>query len=580
MALDFESEYGDELSVRLQGPVQYALAANIFLVGIYAPASGVEYVGPPADAPWEQIAGAHWLSHNAGFDQAVWQACVARKIIPSFPGPSEWDCTADLSAYAGVGRKLNEAVKNSFGEDLSKSIRNRAGNRHWPEDFNPGMQEDFHRYCLMDAKWCYRLWEKWSSQWPEKEIRFSRILRARGLEGVTLDLEALSGCRKKLMKEVVDGAAKIPWEEPKLSHAKLLYWCGEQGIPAPKSTAMKNGDADAWEKQYGDAHPILATLRNYRKANRRLNLVQAFERRLMANGRMNYSLKYHGAGNTGRLSGSDGLNMQNLNRESENGIDLRGCLAAAPGKIFQIADFAQIEPRIVAAICQDWRLLELLRKGYNFYEVDARLAGVWDGEPGTFKADRKRYQLQKAQTLGIGYGMGPKRFIEAAHTLLGLDFSLEEATRIISGWHRRYPGVKRVWHKLESAMRRALILKECFKMRLPSGRALTYYDLRTEPGDKISASTTMNGAHRQFYWGGVLFENLIQAIARDVLVEATLALEGLGIPVLWSAHDEVVCEVDPEVSAQKILSVMRTSPPWMPDLPLEDEVMTAIRYLK
>jgi DNA polymerase len=129
-------------------------------------------------------------------------------------------------------------------------------------------------------------------------------------------------------------------------------------------------------------------------------------------------------------------------------------------------------------------------------------------------------------------------------------------------------------------MRRALILKECFKMRLPSGRALTYYDLRTEPGDKISASTTMNGAHRQFYWGGVLFENLIQAIARDVLLEAILALEGLGIPVLWSAHDEVVCEVDPEMSSRKILSVMRTPPSWMPDLPLEAEVMTAIRYLK
>ena len=115
VAVDFESYYGDDLSVKRQGPVVYASLTDIFMVGIYSP--GLQYVGPPQDAPWQEIAGAHWVSHNAGFDQAVFQAAVQRGLISATP-PSRWSCTADLSAFVGVGRKLSEAVKNSFGVTL------------------------------------------------------------------------------------------------------------------------------------------------------------------------------------------------------------------------------------------------------------------------------------------------------------------------------------------------------------------------------------------------------------------------------------------------------------------------------
>src|SRR4029077_2549132 len=103
------------------------------MVGLYSPS--LQYAGPPQDAPWQEIAGGHWVSHNAGFDEAVFQAAVQRELVPSIT-PARWDCTADLSAFVGVGRKLEEAVRNSFGAEISKSIRNRAGNRVWPHGFN------------------------------------------------------------------------------------------------------------------------------------------------------------------------------------------------------------------------------------------------------------------------------------------------------------------------------------------------------------------------------------------------------------------------------------------------------------
>ena len=153
IAMDYETYYGDDLCSEASRPgrLRFSLT-DIFIVGIYTP--DLQYVGSPQDAPWQEIAGGHWVSHNAGFDQAVFRAAVQREFVPSI-APARWDCTADLSAFVGVGRKLEEAVKNSFGHDISKSIRNRAGNRVWPHGFNAKMQADFKEYCLADAKWCY-----------------------------------------------------------------------------------------------------------------------------------------------------------------------------------------------------------------------------------------------------------------------------------------------------------------------------------------------------------------------------------------------------------------------------------------
>ena len=95
IAVDFETYYGDDLSVKRQGPVVYASLTDIFMVGIFTP--GLQYVGPPQDAPWHAIAGGHWVSHNAGFDQAVFRAAVQRGLISATP-PVRWSCTADLSA--------------------------------------------------------------------------------------------------------------------------------------------------------------------------------------------------------------------------------------------------------------------------------------------------------------------------------------------------------------------------------------------------------------------------------------------------------------------------------------------------
>ena len=577
VAVDYETYYGDDLSVKRQGPVVYASLTDIFMVGLYSPE--LQFVGPPQDAPWQEIAGAHWVSHNAGFDQAVFQAAVRRGLISATP-PSRWSCTADLSSFVGVGRKLGDAVKNSFGADLNKSIRNRAGNRVWPHGFNAKMQADFREYCLADAKWCYELWMKWHDSWLPEEREFADIVRMRSHLGINIDRVKLAQVKSVLEMRVREARANIPWEDPPLSRVKLVAWCEGQGISAPASTAEKNEAFGAWIEKYGVDFPQIFWVGKFRKANRRLALCEAIERRIMPNGRMNFTLKYHGAGNTGRLSGSDGLNMQNLNKDSDGGVDLRSVFVAGPSKIFIVADFAQIEPRVVAWICKDKALLEQLAQGMNFYEVDARLAGVWDGESGTLKAANKQlYQLQKAQTLGIGYGMGINRFIDSAKVQMDLSFTYDQAAFTIAKWHQRYPRVKKVWNQLEAGMIRAFNLNESFGIKLPSGRELRYYDLKREQGG-ITGATTRGSTRRMRYWGGVLFENVIQGVARDVLRDAIIRLEAAGFPVIFSSHDEAIVETDSPLSKDEVVRIMTIPPAWAPDLPLAAEAVASNHYLK
>jgi DNA polymerase len=116
-----------------------------------------------------------------------------------------------------------------------------------------------------------------------------------------------------------------------------------------------------------------------------------------------------------------------------------------------------------------------------------------------------------------------------------------------------------------------------FVIELPSGRHLRY----TVVGkfNTLLARLGFTG-ERESFWGGKLMENVIQATARDVLAESILRLEAAGIPVIFSAHDEVVCEVGEDFNGAQVKRLMTTAPDWMKDLPLEAEYVESKYYLK
>lgn len=578
-AVDFEAEYGDEISVTEMGARNYAHATNVFLVGIYGP--GVEYVGPVSQAPWELISGYDWLSHNASFDETVFLVLQEKGILSRSFGPKTWSCTADLSAYCQLGRSLADAAKHGLGVTVSKQLRQRVKNKRF-EDLKPAFQEDFKRYCLSDSELSWRLWDKYSDQWPEEEREFARIIRTRCGEGVWINQQLLHEQKSALIGMRADAAAQLPWGEPYLSMRQVRAHCALLGIEAPASLAEDSPLTEAWETRYSDV-PIVQQVREYRKANIMLRKLEKMERRIMPEGRMHFNLKYHGAEATGRLSGTDGLNLQNLNREPYRGIDLRRLLISAEGMKFLIADFAQIEPRITAWVCGNRAFLFRLKEGVSFYEEDARASGSWNGEPGTFKkTDPNGYQAQKAESLGIAYGMGSARFCKAAKDQLNIIVEPWQAQLIIARWHQRNPGVKVLRDRIETDFKLSYVRKESYVLTLPSGRSLRYMDIGIKQdvhGPKYIAKNR-HGSKWQYYWGGSLFENLIQATARDILRDAVLACERAGIPVRFTAHDEIVAEVPQSFDAKLLRGIMTASPEWAKGLPLDVEIVESQEYLK
>lgn len=590
-AVDFETYYDDDLSITIQGAVNYARRTHIYMVSIYG--SDVEYVGSVEDAPWHRIDECHWVSHNASFDQAVYLAAISKQQVDGTSYPSVWDCTADLCSYLGLPRSLKDATKEVYGRDIPKTARDRAKRKHWPDDFTTPQAEEMKSYALQDAQYCWLLWEDLSGDWPEHERAISRITRLRAHQGVRVDKEELLRDLDRLEAVKSRALSKIPWSDSGivLSHKKIEAYCRDHGIPAPTSVAENSEECSAWEAKYGDAHPIVGSIRDYRKANRLQTVVTSMLERIMPNGRMNFGLKYFGA-HTGRWSGGDGLNMQNPNKEPVFGVDIRKRIIAEKGKKFIIADLAQIEPRCTAWLVKDEPMLQALREGFGIYEAFAKSIGLWDGLAGTMKETHKDlYALAKAQVLALSYGCGPAKFILMAKRYADLDLSSDAAKAIVRDYREKNRLITEEWYRLEREMRHD---KRCedpipdLEVLLPSRRILRYTQVSYIGEDKDGQQTEYKILHARpgygkesyVWWGGKLFENVVQATARDVLAYAILNLEAAGIPVLWSAHDEVICEVSESFNSSLVKTIMTQTPPWLDGLVLDAEVVESQHYLK
>ena len=75
-------------------------------------------------------------------------------------------------------------------------------------------------------------------------------------------------------------------------------------------------------------------------------------------------------------------------------------------------------------------------------------------------------------------------------------------------------------------------------------------------------------------------ENIVQAIARDILAWVILRAQKQGIDIVLHVHDEVVAEADTSVSLQQIENLFNTPISWCKDLPLKGVGYTTKYYLK
>jgi DNA polymerase len=199
--------------------------------------------------------------------------------------------------------------------------------------------------------------------------------------------------------------------------------------------------------------------------------------------------------------------------------------------------------------------------------------------------------------------MGARRFLlelqkqEALQPLFaGGDLSPKKAAEIVAHFRASFPLIKSTWRRLESEFREALGGKQSGEIYrqdgkdivavLPSRRLLRYERPRLHGSSRkvpfLNArgeeeTLTFNGEQivcgadgdTEYLYGGKLLENLVQAIARDVLVLTVLDLEARGFKVVLHVHDEVVLEVleaDAERARDAARELLSRDPGWWPHL--------------
>ena len=584
IAIDFETYYSKDYSVRDLGNQGYVAHEEFdpYLVSMLG--DGIEFVGHPSKAPWDQVSDSpHFIAHNAGFDSTVFRGCQIKGLIPSRIKPA-WDCTANLAVYIQAPRNLAGASEQMFGVKPDKTVRDKMKGRKF-ESLSGEETGQLIYYALNDSKLCLKLWETYAPHWPTHERTIARHTMESGFNGVRINIDALRNGLVDLMVQKDRAETKIPWakDAPPTSPLQLKAYCAKEGIPAPKSTAMGNEDCDRWEAEHAEKYPIVASLRNWRSANRLVRLLETIERRtsdnLVGEGVLPFNLKYFGANLTGRWSGDTRVNLQNIPRGDIFGVNVREMFVPRAGKKFILADLAQIEPRCLAWLCGDEELLKFIEDGKDIYEAHALTTML---PPNVKAVDKQTRQLAKIRVLGLGYGCGHKKFKTVAKNW-GMEMTEVEAQKIVREYRKSNQKVTNFWNKQQRAFLAGL--NQDYRFQLPSGRWVSYFNCKchdmTAEFPQYLASITRGATPRNFY-GGKLCENIVQATARDVFADCYYRILKAGFNVIWTVHDEFIVEVDEEDkdAKQEIKNLMSITPEWLEGCPIAAETIEAKYYTK
>ena len=662
-AVDFETFYRAEKSAARTGktPCSVDESGNwaycrhpewhAYLVSIFSPAYGIEYVGPVEEAPWERIAGFTWCSHNRNFDRHVYERLNELGTVPT-PAWSVWHDTADLAVYSHLPRSLKNAAAAAFGVKLAKENRTMMDGKRWL-DLSPEQQDKLREYALTDAITCWLIWAQFEACWPEHERQASLHTGDIEFRGIPVDLAALKADITVLETAKWHSRNAIPWysaddengESIALGSRKALNEeCLKNGATPPSTTARKSKEFIDWLDKFGARVPAVLQLNRYRRIDRMLSVYRSLLARIRPDGRAAIGLKYGGAERTLRWSGTSGFNIQNLGKtplyfdqegkwlepeaatDASLAVDLRSRFIAPNGRKLIIADLSQIEPRILNWLVGNDPFLEMCAAGMSPYEAHARSSMGWAG--GSLKKeDPNVYALAKARVLALGYGAGWAKFIEMARGYLpsekdflaifgvtptedqteqflkylrwlSIDWKNSSATKALLAWRgldertrniwvnswlqvrefrRTNPGICGLWEKLDEALRSSesdALLENV----LPSGRVLKYFQVTSSLGWQSSPGNIFNAT--QGTYGGLLAENMVQAIARDCFLHGILNLERAGFRVLFHVHDEVVVDAPLDARPEQVVAELTRLPKWADNLPITAEAEESTHYKK
>jgi DNA polymerase bacteriophage-type len=466
-----------------------------------------------------------------------------------------------------------------------------------------------------------------------------QTINARGIAIDVAFVEAAKGIADQVMDEAIDEFAFLTGGLLPAQVGKIRDWLRDQHCALPDlesetiEEALEAGGLPDDVRRVLEIRQITAAV-SLKKLNAMLAVVDA-------DGRARGLLQYHGA-TTGRWSGQL-IQPQNLPRptfEAEVNPEelaaavrsgdperlrpwgkpvnvlvssLRCALTAADGAMFGAGDFSMIEACVLLALAGQKDKCKLIAEGVDIYRDMAasiygfdRVAFMGVPEEDLSPEQSEQRRIGKNGVLSSGYGIGAEGFyrrfcrhVEDGKTL---------ATKIIGVYRNQWaPAVPKLWRDLERAARQAMLRPNatvtarcgvtyrlttqaglpCLVCTLLNGKQLHYANARLDGEDKFGRPRWKYNAYKQGQWseyepwGGQLTENVVSALARELLVDRMFALEAAGYPIVFTVHDEIVVE-RAGVAKEDIERIMSGRPAWAVELgvPVRVKAWVGRRYLK
>lgn len=579
---------------------------------------------------------------KTAFNAAFERICISKHYGFAEPlDPAQWRCTMVRAARMGLPLSLGqcgevlklEAGKMQEGKTLIRyfSLPGKNG-RHLPSDA-PDRWETFKRYNIRDVEVEQQILAKvrrlTAPEFDEELYTADQEINDRGVMIDRVFVDAAARFDDEYKAQLLAEAQQLTGMENPNSPAQIKEYLHKATGFTIQSLNKKN--LDDLEKQlifWPKAQKVLAIRREMGKtSNKKYNAMQNC---VCADGRIHGLLQFCGAARTGRWAGRL-VQVQNLPQNHLESLDyardlvkqgdleefelnyanvtqvlselIRTAFIAAPGKTFHVCDFSAIEARVIAWLAgEDW-VLEVFRSGCDIYcETASRMFGVPVEKHGR---NAELRQKGKIATLALGYGGGVSALEAMGGSRLGL--TEKEEKEIVNLWRDSNPRIVKMWAIVEKAAITAIKTGESVTVHqgivigkrwgmltitLPSGRTICYprakvgieYNDGWRGDHEIIEYEGLNQTTKKWQdirtYGGKLTENIVQAVARDILGIVILRAREAGLNIVFHIHDEIVVEATPDQSLADVEALFSKPIAWCRDLPLKGAGYTTPYYLK
>ncbi len=568
---------------------------------------------------------------NAQFERV----CLSNHL-GQWLSPKGWHCSMVWSATLGLPLSL-DSVGAVLGLDKQKFTSGKSLITYFCKPCNPtkinggrfrnfpqhdeGKWQQFKDYNVRDVETEQEIQKRlvnfpvpleiWKEYWLDQEINDRGI--AIDQEFVKQAIATHEQCKTQLTARMVE----ITGLENPNSVQQLSQWLKENGLALPSL------DKKAVEQALKTAEPHLAKVLKLRQqlAKSSVKKYTAMENCVCKDSRAHGMFQFYGANRTGRWAGRL-VQLQNLAQNHMTDLAearsliktgdfdivsmlydnipvtlselIRTAFVPEQGRTFLVADFSAIEARVIAWLAgEKWRM-KVFSEGGDIYCASASQMFKVPVE----KHGQNSHLRQKGKQAELACGYGGSK--GALITMGALDYGMkeEELMPLVTAWREANPKITKLWWDVDKTA------KDCVKLRataqthgikfsyksgfmfitLPSGRKLAYVRPRIGEDKFGGDCVTYEGLGESKRWmrldtfGGKLVENIVQAIARDLLMYAIGNLSHCRI--VAHVHDELIIESEDGITLDMVCQKMGDPPPWAKGLLLGADGYECLFYKK